>query len=111
MNNNGKKPNFSDYFGLMCGLGVIMLMFIGSFSSSKTDSNLKWSNNSDGYTWESASYSEKMHLCKKLSLFSDNENSAQYFYDSLNEFYTPDNLDTSIDTITSLIESVSRGGR
>ena len=47
-----------------------------------------WKKYSDGYSWAQASDDQKMALCENLARVSRSGNSAAYFYQALNSFYS-----------------------
>jgi hypothetical protein len=79
-------------------------------SSQTQRSFVGWTKWSNGRTWNSASDSDKMDLCRRLASVTTKGNSAAFYYDALNAFYkTTDSqiLDTSLDDATRLIEAGS----
>lgn len=76
-------------------------------SSSKT--SVTWGPSSNGFTWNNASYSDKMSICRRMERVSDGS-SAQFYFDAFESFYnTTDSsiLSTTMDSYSRILDSVS----
>ncbi len=83
-----------------------------SFSSSPTDSlqpttgTRRWTSNSDGNSWVSATDEEKHSLARRLAASSRHGNSENYFFDALESFYSePSVRSEKLDSVCSLVDS------
>lgn len=70
---------------------------------------VRWSASSNGYTWLAAYEDERRALCRRLASNSRYGNSAGFFYDALDAFYTDKStLSTGVFEIADLIDSGSQ---
>ena len=79
-------------------------------SSETRGSFTAWTKWSDGRTWNSAPESDKRDLCTRLASVSTRGNSANFYYDALQELYNttdPKILAVSLEDSTKLIEAGS----
>lgn len=81
-----------------------------SSSSSSGSSSTVWTSSSNGYTWNKASYSSKMDICRGMASVSSKGNSANFYYDAFENFYDstdPSILSTSMEDAYRLVEAAS----
>ena len=81
-----------------------------SSSSSSGSSTTFWTLSSNGYTWNRASYSDKMDICQRMASVSSKGNPSKFYYDAFENFYDstdPSILSTSMEDVGRLVEAAS----
>jgi len=81
-----------------------------SSSSSSGSSSTVWTSSSNGYTWNKASYSSKMDICRRMASVSNKGNTANFYYQAFENFYDSTDssiLSTSMEDASRLVEAAS----